>query len=376
MKRFTLIGLGLLAGSWWVVAPQKAIATTTTPFISEVYPAPNIDESEWVEVTNPTNQIATISGWLLYDQLSSPSLLITINLTELQPNEAVAFELPTAKLNNTGDAVVLQDSGGNEIDRLIYSSSVLGKSWQKNSQFGDTYLGSPTKNLAPTNGEPTPTPFSISIEPTPTNTLSSIPNLTPTPTNKMPQIEIIEVMACPPDGEREWVKLYNAGNQQVWLNNWVLQDAQANRIALKDAILPNSYHVVDWNKALLNNQGDVLTLYDENGNQVVSQVIPQCSTGQPYALVSTSRSPTPTGIQQFSMAPSPSVIELHTNQTTAFLPTIPLFTLESEEVSQIVTPATMQIVQTSQVKPVPMAGAIISLSSLLLAVGFHNVTKQ
>ncbi len=376
MRCFLLMGLVLFGGSWLAVAPQIAFATATTPFISEVYPAPNVDEPEWVEVTNPTDQVATISGWLLYDQLSSPSLLITINWGELLPNEAVAFELPTAKLNNTGDAVVLQDASGNEVDRLIYSSSSMGKSWQKSSQFGETYLGSPTKNLAPTFAEPTPTPLAVTIAPSPTISLSLVPSITPTPTDKIPQIQISEVMACPLDGEREWVKLYNASDQTIWLDNWVLQDAQANRVALNDAFLPNSYHVVDWSKALLNNQGDVLTLYDENGNNVVSQVLPQCSAGQSYALAGTSRLPTPTNIQQLSITPSLSASVQNTNQITAFIPAIPPFTLENDVGYRIVAPATIQMIKTSRVEPIPMAGAIISLSSLLLAVVFFNVTKQ
>lgn len=381
----------LFAGGWLAVAPQLVFATATTPFISEIYPAPNANEPEWVEVTNPTDQVASISGWLLYDQLSSPSLLLTINLSELLPNEAVAFELPTAKLNNTGDAVVLEDGSGNEIDRLIYSSSVLGKSWQKNSQFGVTFLDSPTKNLAPTLADPTPAPLSISIEPTPTNTPSLVPSLTPTPTNKISQIEIREVMTCPLDSEPEWVKLFNASDQTVWINNWVLQDAQANRIALNDTILPNTYKTINWSKSILNNQGDTLTLFDANGNQVVSVILPQCSAGQSHIFVGTtpiftnqptpdepniSRLPTPDNIKQLTPKTSTSASLQNNRRLTAFIPTIVPFVLENNQGYQFVTPATSQIVQTSQVKPIPMAGAIMSLSSLLLAAFFLNVSKS
>lgn len=381
----------LFAGGWLAVAPQLVFATATTPFISEIYPAPNANEPEWVEVTNPTDQVASISGWLLYDQLSSPSLLLTINLSELLPNEAVAFELPTAKLNNTGDAVVLQNADGGEVDRFTFSSSSVGKSWQKNSQLSDAYLATPTKNIAPTFLETTPTALPVTQTPSPTNSLFLEPSLTPTPTSEKPLIQISEVMACPEDGEQEWVELYNAGEQIVWLNNWVLQDAQANRVTLSHSLLPNTYQIVDWSKALLNNQGDVVTLFDENGNNVVSLVLPQCSAGQSYALVGTthvmtnqptpdepniSGLPTPTNIQQLSTTSSVSATLQRTSQITAFIPKIVPFTLESDGSYQLAAPATIQILKTSSVEPIPMAGAIMSLSSLLLAAFFLNVSKS
>lgn len=74
----------------------------------------------------------------------------------------------------------------------------------------------------------------------------------------------------------EWVEIYNNGDTSVDLNGWYVWDAsgaEANKIAITAAntdlastvIPPGDWLVVYMNKAVLNNTGDTVKLYDASG---------------------------------------------------------------------------------------------------------------
>ena len=45
------------------------------PIINEVYPSPNSEEKEWIEIFNPEENQLNLTDWILMDQLSSPSII-------------------------------------------------------------------------------------------------------------------------------------------------------------------------------------------------------------------------------------------------------------------------------------------------------------
>lgn len=75
--------------------------------------------------------------------------------------------------------------------------------------------------------------------------------------------------ATMPDGE--WVELYNVGCNQINLDGWYVEDGDGNRIYIDEEhtgttiIQPNGFLVVYMNHAVLNNNGDMIVLYDGNG---------------------------------------------------------------------------------------------------------------
>ncbi len=387
MNQFQLIAMIAVIVALFSCA-AKTVMAADTPFISEIYPAPNLDENEWIELTNPLDQIATISGWLIYDQVSSPSLLLTITTVELAPHEVIAFDLPTAKLNNSGDSVVLLNHTGFEIDRFSYDTSEVGKSWQKYTQLTDHFLATPTKS-APS------VPPSPTLAPSPT--LSPTVTIHPSPTvvvlaeQDFNAIEITEVVACPNTNEREWIELYNTGETTVSLQNWYISDAQGNHELLHGAILSKSFFIIDWDRAILNNQGDSISLFTNTDQLLLTLQIPPCTLGTSFFPSQESSNPassihavtfTPTqlpALVTFSTSPEPPnslVATRNSLGSDSYLPATPSIFIETPLFGSSKTSVPMQIHTTFKIGLLPLIGAIISLSSLLLAYYFFDVVHK
>ncbi|HNQ16764.1 MAG TPA: lamin tail domain-containing protein [Candidatus Woesebacteria bacterium] len=361
-----------------------AAMASNTPFISEVYPAPNADESEWIELMNPSDEIATISGWLLYDQVSSPSLLLTITTVELAPHEFIVFDLPTAKLNNTGDSVALFNQNGVEVDRFTYNSSEVGKSWQRYAQISEYFLATPTKSTASVPPPPTHAP---------TPTLSPTASIHPSPTSfiqtdvDFKAIQITEVVACPNTNEREWIKLHNTSDAPISLENWYILDAQGNQRLIHGVILSKSDLLIDWDGAILNNQGDSISLFTSTDQLSLTLQIPPCIVGASFFPNQSSSDPPSTHTVALPPTQPSSQVTISATKDTpnglgannnslgekSFIPPMPSITIERPQFVSSQTSAPIQIHSTSTIKIPAFLGAIISFSSLLLAYYYFNV---
>ena len=181
--------------------------------VNEIYPNPETVEQEWVELWNGGSSEISLSGWELWDQQSSPSLLHQFNNT-IAADEFFVITLQSV-LNNSGDSVILKDSNGVEIDRLDYSSSTKGKSWSRNpDNLGEVVLTAPTQG-----------------------TTNSIPTPSPTPViNNSPPPALSEVMACPDSGN-EWIELFNPHHQTVNLAGFALHDNKSQVALLENETL-------------------------------------------------------------------------------------------------------------------------------------------
>ena len=292
MRVTTVITVILVTGIFFVSVVQ-CWASTNVVFISEVYPAPANQEAEWVELYNPASEVATLSGYLLYDQLSSPSLIAEIDTVEIPAVSTLVLELQSQKLNNSGDAVVLYDDVGQEIDRLSFGSTSSQQSWSKTTRDGTPTQGTPSKGmfiLVSSTAAPSPT--------TATTTPSPIATVTPQPQDSSHQsVVLTEVMSCPITGESEWLELYNQGSEPITIENWLVSDAQANHAEINGWLSPNSYTVFSWSKAMLNNQGDSLLLQTDTGQTVASVQLASCSAGQTFTITN--------GSATLSQSPSP-----------------------------------------------------------------------
>ncbi len=85
-------------------------------------------------------------------------------------------------------------------------------------------------------------------------------------------VTINEIMYDPASGNDEWVELYNPGDSEVNVSGWTLMDEGNQTFGnLTDVVIPaGGYHVVTDAAAILNNDGDTVTLYD--GETVVDTV--------------------------------------------------------------------------------------------------------
>ncbi len=88
-------------------------------------------------------------------------------------------------------------------------------------------------------------------------------------------IRINEIEANPEGGTSnvEWVEIYNEGSESVDISGWSLYDGLASEkkrfTFLPDTIIaPKDFFIVEFSRAVLNNGGEYLILYDEDQNEI------------------------------------------------------------------------------------------------------------
>ena len=141
------------------------------------------DETEWIELYNPTDQIIDLTGWQIKDGNTSISDDLTLS-GQIDPLGFKTFDHSKGWLNDSGGETVTLLNGSSTIDSYTYTTATQGKtfgrkpdgeSWvnnltaTKNSTNNDPSSSTPTPTPTP---EPTSTPSSSSS----TFTISSIPS--------------------------------------------------------------------------------------------------------------------------------------------------------------------------------------------------------
>lgn len=253
-------------------------ALTTTPVsasikLTEVHPNP-LSGSEWVEILNDSTEPQSLQGWSIEDQLSSPSVAFSFTTQVLLPQSYLVIELPTSKLNNTADGVTLKNATGQVIDTFSYTSTTAGLSWSRPSSSNDWIQTQPTPGFTHPQTTPSPTP-------TPTSTPSPSPSATTMyPLNLQPS----EIMACPGEGETEWLELYNPNEDDVTLSNWLVQDNAQNVRLVSTTIPAKSYTAVSWTGSLLNNTGDTLSLLTPSSQTLFTVSFGACQKEHSFIL--------------------------------------------------------------------------------------------
>ena len=212
--------------------------------INELYPNPNTNEDEWIELYNNNEQVTDLAGWELWDQLSTPSKTFSFTAeTKLNSQEFLIIPLIN-KLNNGGDIVILKDANGQEINRLEYTDSTKGKSWARDpTNLTEIFLTEPTKGEA---------------NPEPTSSGAAYNGINP---------ELSEVMVCPADSD-EWIELYNPHDQSINLVDFSLRDNKAVIYSFTDEIIDDQKWLTIDLHNVLNNGGDTVTLISPD-NQIV-----------------------------------------------------------------------------------------------------------
>lgn len=297
------------------VVPTNAnpVRANTPPLclrISEVYPAPVVGESEWVELWNCSDTDVIVFGFTLFDLLTTPSEIFKFSDQIIPAQSYMTFDLPSAKLNNTGDGVTLFNSTNQVIDQMSFDSTQTSNSWALiGGILGEYSLSMPSKGLpnptpSPTPSptcSPTPTPTPIpTLTPTVSPTALPIPSITPSatpipsptssPTPSTYQIDqsklkLTEIVACPSENELEWLELFWQGNERVEFSDWQIIDKQDNHVSIAGSLIPNGYSVVNWSKSILNNSGDKLKLINQNQTTILELDLPACQAGQSLALI-------------------------------------------------------------------------------------------
>ena len=253
--------------------------TSALILITEVHPNP-ASGPEWIELYNDTSVSASLSGWTLKDQLSTPSVIHTFSTEVIPPLAAMVIELASSKLNNTADGVFLLDPDGATQDSMQYETTEAGKSWIRRSLNSISFLLS---NPSPGNFTPQPLPTPTPT-PSPTPTTTANPSPTTTTIAADTPVAITAISPCPPPGESEWLRLHNTGPHSLDLSGWKVEDAQNNSRTLTGILSAGQQSNFSWTAGMLNNAGDDVFLHDPDGLLIDSARYEDCQDAAVFTL--------------------------------------------------------------------------------------------
>lgn len=162
--------------------PRPTLSPTPTPeihavYLSEVYPYPNTDEHEWLELYNDNSSSITLDNWKLDDIANGGSSPKKFTIT-IPGYSFGVIDLSGPIFNNDADTVRLLDATDHEIESFSYDGVEKLKSIARQSFTSNVFcLQNPTHGYS--NGgcidtDQTPTPTST---PTPLSTPTSTPGV-------------------------------------------------------------------------------------------------------------------------------------------------------------------------------------------------------
>lgn len=167
-------------------------AQETNLYISEIMARPE-DDTEWVEIYNPTTVSVSLEGWKVKDGNTQSSDDLTLS-GNIEPLQFKTFDHPKGWLNDSSDETVNLLQNDSTVDSYSYKTASLGKTFSKidGNWTADTTPSKGSANISPSPSQtpsmsPTPSPIS---QPSPT----SQPSNTPTPSiNTKPTFTISNI---------------------------------------------------------------------------------------------------------------------------------------------------------------------------------------
>lgn len=247
--------------------PLSASENIPAPIsISEVYAAPTSDQKEWIELFNHGSTAVSLLGWELFDQLSTPSLLRSFTIDDfIAPKSYFVVELNSSKLNNAEDGVILYNQDKEIVHAISYQLATANFSISFLDDLETRQeVGLPSTPTPLSKNQPSPSPSPEASNPA----AVSSPSPNPSSQSDADGISIQDFLACPEKNQQEWVLLLNTTSEEISLQGWRIQDAQANIVDLTGkTIKQGELLTVSFPNHILNNSGDTVHLY--NGLTVI-----------------------------------------------------------------------------------------------------------
>ena len=263
------------------------------------------DNHEWVEIKNISVGDIDLTGWKFSDgsnhNLNLPpknggqgSLVIPSGGYAILADRADVFlsDYPgfsgividtVMSLNNAAENLKIIDADGQTVEQISYDNSLGANGDGYSLERTGDYIAQfcPARDLGGSVGlENNPNCYS---KPSPTESITTTPSLSPTPLSnlaanlteketsvEMPKALIIELIInefipnpSGSDEENEWVEIYNAGQEDVNLAGWKLQDLSGKAYNLETEIIKAKGHLVltrNQTKISINNDAETLIL--------------------------------------------------------------------------------------------------------------------
>ena len=143
--------------------------------INEVFPAPS-SGPEWVELYNTSATAVDVSGWRIDDDTPGGTQTTIPAGSIIAPNAVLAVAITSAILNNTGDAVVLLDASGAQVDRIDFGALKSSESMARIPD-GATFIIKGVPSIGALNATTTAT---ATVTAVPSATVTTIPSDTAT----------------------------------------------------------------------------------------------------------------------------------------------------------------------------------------------------
>jgi len=273
-------------------------ASENVLLINEIMYDPNMNEPEWFEVMNASNEILNLKDWKTGDSSFEDDLpVITKSDLLLQPNEFLViakdstthFNSQTTKivyvnfgsLGNTEDCIIIKDFRDAKIDSIKYNSD-----WGGRRGFSIERI-SPD---APTN-DSTNWATSINLTGSSPGTANSVSNLIAYEKN---DLIINEIMFDPAEHNSEFIEFFNINKDSIDIGGWKIMKTNEDYFELSDvsfviyegeyflcaadSSIYDNYNWLGNSKLELTNQSslglinddDILILKDAKGNTIDS----------------------------------------------------------------------------------------------------------
>lgn len=268
--------------------------------LSEVYPAPDSDQEEFIELVNTGDAAVNLLGWSVSDASGKAYTISEDDLvsTTISADDYLVLPQSVTKiyLNNSDDIVQLHQPDGTLLDSTNYSASKTGWSWSLIANKGQTEW---QWTLQPTEGKEN----SLQLPESESSIVEDVGSIDRDRIETSNDIRISELLPNPEgvDSISEWIELENIGEHTVYLGGWQLTDETTYYKIGDISIHPGEYLVFESadTDMSLNNSGERIFLIDPFDDVLHGVEYPSASSreGESWASVNDewawSNEPTP-----------------------------------------------------------------------------------
>src|SRR3989339_1714860 len=257
--------------------------------LSELYPAPNADEEEFIELKNNGSSAVDLSGWKVADASNKTYTINSDGLTTTTVDAGEYFVIPQSVskiyLNNDQDSIILSQPNDTRLDETTYEDSQNGSSWNfKNNQWQWSTTVTSGKANVITQNEDNNSPDQKDSDTTTTEE-ETAPDKTKYETSD--GVFLSELLPDPTglDSTDEWIEIENTTAKKVYLGGWQLTD-QSKYYTIGDVSLAASERLVfevSETGLSLNNSGDTVYLIDPFGKIINGTTYENSTEGYAWA---------------------------------------------------------------------------------------------
>jgi DNA/RNA endonuclease YhcR with UshA esterase domain len=252
----------------------KVRTTSKKVVLTELYPAPDSGEEEFIEIRNTGRRKIDVGGWKLSDASGKTYELDDDDLPRTIIKSGKRLVIPQSAsgiyLNNGADSVTLAQANDKVRSSTEYSDAPTGQSWSRvGGQWQWTPVTRGKKNRAADaleDGEVT-----ASSDTAQTSADIRLSELLPNPEGS--------------DATDEWIAVEHAGTQEVNLNGWILRDGSREHTIEGISIAPGEELIfgIDVTSVSLNNSGETIELVDPFGDVIDSTTYDAAESGLAWA---------------------------------------------------------------------------------------------